>query len=112
MRRADVLTFFAGHCLRPSPGGLVGIEGEWVPVVAGGARVPLEVLRAAVEDLAPLPARAAITFEPGGQIELSTLPQPGAAAACAALSADLTVLRVGLEEHGIGLLGTGLHPDW
>lgn len=114
MRRADVFTFVAERCLQPGPGGLVGIEVEWFPVAAAAcdSRVPLEVLRSALDGLGPLPGRAAITFEPGGQIELSTLPKRGAAAACAELRSDLTVLRRRLDEQGIGLLATGLHPRW
>ncbi|HVE27190.1 MAG TPA: glutamate-cysteine ligase family protein [Sporichthya sp.] len=114
MRRADVFSFVAERCLQPGPGGLVGIEVEWFPIAAAAcdARVPLAVLRSALDGLAPLPGHAAITFEPGGQLELSTLPQRGAAAACAELRSDLTVLRRRLEEHGIGLFAAGLHPRW
>jgi len=114
MRPADALGFVAERCLAPTPGGLVGIELEWFPIDQQNPerRVPLEVLRGAVETVGPLPGGAAITFEPGGQIELSSPPQLGVAAACAALQADLTALRASLGIHGICLLGTGLHPSW
>jgi glutamate--cysteine ligase len=113
MRPADVCTLVAERCLAPTAGGLVGIEVEWFPVAAGNPaeRIPLDVLQEAMRGLGDLPGGAAITFEPGGQIELSSLPAAGAAAACAVLQNDLTVLRARLAERGISLLGVGLHPQ-
>jgi glutamate--cysteine ligase len=114
VQTADIFEIVAGRCLAPTVGGLVGVEVEWFPYRADGAggRLPIEAVRAMLDDPVPLPGGTPITFEPGGQIELSGLPQPGAAAACAVLKADVAALRTRLEAGGISLLGAGLHPSW
>jgi glutamate--cysteine ligase len=113
VRIADVVDFVAEHCFAPSAGGLVGVEAEWFPyrVEDPAQRVPIEAVQCALGP-APLPGGTPVTFEPGGQIELSGLPQPGAGAACAVLQADTAALRARLDTSGIALLGTGLHPQW
>jgi glutamate--cysteine ligase len=110
---ADVVEFVAERCLAPSAVGLVGVEAEWFPYWAEhpAQRAPIEAVQSALGPGA-LPGGTPVTFEPGGQVELSGPPQPGAAAACAVLQADLTALHARLVANGIGLLGTGLHPQW
>src|SRR4051812_28886429 len=78
---ADACTVIgdAGFGARP-PG--VGLELEWFVVAAGGRRVPAPArIRAALTADGPLPHASRITFEPGGQLEISTPPAadgPGA----------------------------------
>jgi glutamate--cysteine ligase len=113
VRTADIVDYVAEHCLAPSAAGLVGVEAEWFPywTEQPAQRVPIDTVRAAL-GLRPLPGRTPVTFEPGGQLELSGLPQASAATACAAVEADLVAVRDRLGGAGIALLGTGLHPQW
>jgi len=58
------------------------------------------------------PARAAgarVTFEPGGQLELSS-PADLPSAACQAVAEDLAHLRRHLSDYGITLAGMGRDP--
>jgi glutamate--cysteine ligase len=114
VRDADVFAFVADRCLPPTAGGLVGIEVEFFPVPTEdcACRLPWDVVRAAVADLGALPGGSVVSFEPGGQIELSSPPQQGSAAACIGLQSDLAVVRRCLGDRGISLVGTGLHPRW
>jgi glutamate--cysteine ligase len=58
----------------------------------------------------PLPAGSRLTYEPGGQVELSSRPQMTVASACDSLSADLAALSVAFSPLGIGLRQHGLAP--
>lgn len=66
--------------------------------------VPLDELRALVDDVAH------VSFEPGGQVELSPPPGASPAAALGRLEAGLAALYERLEPRGIGLLEAGLDP--
>ena len=89
----------------------VGIELEMLPMGLDGQRAPHEVVRAVVDALGPLASGTSVTFEPGGQVELSTPPADDVDAACALLEADLARLAAPLAERGIVLLGSGIDPS-
>ncbi|WP_253193972.1 glutamate-cysteine ligase family protein [Gordonia sp. i37] len=76
----------------------VGVEVEW-PVfgVATLERPTMDILTPLTTE--PLPADSRITIEPGGQIELSTLPHTSASAALAAVDTDATELRDRLRSY-------------
>ncbi len=97
----------AEQSFRPSFAGRVGVELEWLPVPLNGttARTPDVIARADA-----LPAGSALTLEPGGQVELSSLPFHDIDAACAALALDARALSAHLERAGLGLVGLGLAP--
>src|SRR5262245_40602239 len=82
----------------------VGIELEWFPLPR---RAP-DTLRAMVRGA--LPGGSSVTFEPGGQLELSGPRQPGIAAACSCMRADTAMVRGALAPYGIELEGIGLDP--
>ena len=84
-------------------------SGSSSPTTTSAARADHAAVRAALTDQ-PLPGGSALTWEPGGQIELSTPPLDGPGAACAALAADLDVVRDRLASTGHTLVGTGLDP--
>src|SRR5947207_872497 len=92
---ADASRIIAAAAQRSAadPGDLIGVELEWI-VIAGDdprARVPLS----AVDDelvTRSLPGRGRVTFEPGGQMELSSLPHRGLGAACSAAAVDAETL--------------------
>jgi len=112
---------------------LIGAELEVLPVFAdSGRRVPtlgpvgsfMAVLRPLASRLGwrerlsakgtpvfAIPGGSHITFEPGGQLELSLAPQRSASG----LLRDLEHLYAGLErasaEHGIELLAVGIDPE-
>ncbi len=66
-------------------------------------------LNAAIDGI-DLPHRSKITMEPGGQIELSSLPAADICAAVSAMTADDAALRGALGEAGLALLATGTDP--
>jgi glutamate--cysteine ligase len=98
-----------GVCFKTGPPELVGIETEWFVIDrnAPGGSVPLPRLRAVLAAAGPPPAGSRITYEPGGQLELSSPPRPGPAAACAALARDLLHVGERLAADGLHLEGRG-----
>src|SRR5579884_852028 len=57
-----------------------------------------------------LPAGSRLTFEPGGQVELSSPPADTVAAACDFLSTDLLALREAFSPVGVELVQAGMAP--
>lgn len=110
---SDVETFVREHCFAPAQHGQVGIELErhLVSSDRAGAGIDHHALHGAVADLDPLPGGSLVTFEPGGQLELSSPPRSGPSAACAVVSADLAVVDPVVEGFGIEFAAVGLHPD-
>jgi glutamate--cysteine ligase len=108
----DVYEHVSGVCFKTGPPGRVGAETEWLVVDPAdpAAHVPLGRLRVLMEAAGPLPAGTRVTYEPGGQLELSTLPFDGLAELHAALSADLARVRAHLASHGLALAGHGVDP--
>lgn len=83
----DVHAYVGRTCFKTGPPRLVGLEAEWHVVDRRclGDPVPLSRLRAAVDRSVPLPAGSTVSYEPGGQLELSTAPARGVSAACGRL---------------------------
>jgi len=98
--------------LRLGRPGTVGAELEQFVVDrrAPGARPPLERVERALAGL-DLPGRSAISTEPGGQVELSSVPCRGPAAAVDALSRDLAAVRDRLAGEDVLLVGLGADPE-
>jgi glutamate--cysteine ligase len=88
----------------------LGIEIEWQTVCADDPSlvVPFDELQSVASGIA-LPGGSRLTFEPGGQVELSSLPFEKFDA-CTAILADAQALTTGLAAAGIGLVGLGLLP--
>src|SRR5690606_41146111 len=112
LTESDVHHYIRGICFKNGPPGRVGIETEWLVTDPADPHrtVPLELLRALVDQAGPPPAGSAVTYEPGGQLELSSPPLPGPAAAHAALAADLAHVGKPLADAGLRLEGRGLDP--
>jgi glutamate--cysteine ligase len=108
----DVYEHVSGVCFKTGPPGQVGAETEWFVVdrQAPDRHVAIGRLRTAMEAAGPPPAGSRITYEPGGQLELSSLPQRGVAAAHAALAADIAHVGGHLAREGLVLAGRGVDP--
>ena len=114
----DVGRHVRERCLAPAGGPVdvdaterrVGVEVEFLvhPTGEPAGPLPFPVLRAAVDDAGPRASR--ITYEPGGQLEISAPPRAGAAEACAVAAADLAVLEAALAARGLTLTGLALDP--
>jgi glutamate--cysteine ligase len=98
------------QCFRPGDTGLVGLELEWHVYDRGDLRrvVPLPALMELADELGPLPNGSVITFEPGGQLELSAPPFAGVDTACDALAGDHDVVAAALAPLGFCLVATGV----
>jgi len=100
------------QCFRPGAAEQVGLEAEWHVFDRAdlGRVVPLEQLIEITAALAPLPGRSTITFEPGGQLELSAPPCAGVDGACLALAADHDVVAAALAPFGLALVAAVVDP--
>ena len=107
---ADAVDHLRAHSFAPSAPCRVGVELEWLTVADGDdeARVDPAVLRRALGPA--LPGGSAVTFEPGGQLELSSLPFLSVEEACAATGADLAFARAAAARAGVRLVGLGSDP--
>ena len=107
LSRLDVAAHVASQVFAPSAGGRVGIELEWVtvPIAATPAPAPDEV-RGALPD--PLPGGSRVTFEPGGQLELSGPVGDDLATALAAMHADVAAVQRALGLLDLEIVGTGI----
>jgi glutamate--cysteine ligase len=95
----------------PLPAGQVGIELEWLAVDARDpARpAPIAAVESVTRSLGSLPGGSILTFEPGGQVELSSPPLP-LACACSVTASDAAVLGQALAAAGVALVALGLEP--
>jgi glutamate--cysteine ligase len=89
----------------------LGVELEWLVMdpTDPAARVPLT----AVDDelvTRSLPAQSRVTFEPGGQLEVSSRPETSVGRVCAAAADDVEALTRRLRRRGIALVGLGIDP--
>jgi glutamate--cysteine ligase len=109
---ADVHAVAAERCFAPAAEPLIGVELEWLTFDRAdlSARVDPARLRRCTSDGAVFPHASALTFEPGGQLELSTPPSPTIDGACTAAAADLATATMAASEIGVELVGLGTDP--
>ncbi len=112
LRADDIERLVEESCFAPAENGLVGVEHEWLLFRTGepGALVDHPPLRQSALGAGPLPGGSTITFEPGGQLELSSPPRRGPQAACAVMADDLAVVRAAVGRHEVEMVGLGLDP--
>ena len=114
--RVEAEAYVASVCFKHGPPRLMGVELEWIVHHEDDPRRPLDAdrLRAALGPYAPrtlnkespqlpLPAGSPLTLEPGGQVEISALPQPTLTELFGAVTADLTFLSELLAAAGLVL---------
>ena len=80
-------------------GDRVGIELEWFTTPSDDPP-DLPTLERLLAPLEPLPRGSALTFEPGGQAELSSAAFETVASACDAIDADAALVRGALRDAG------------
>ncbi|MFF3323965.1 ergothioneine biosynthesis glutamate--cysteine ligase EgtA [Streptomyces sp. NPDC002889] len=99
-------------CFKNGPPRTVGAELEWLVQERGRPerRVAADRLAAAYAQVRALPLDSALTFEPGGQLELSSRPAATLMECIDSLAADLESVRTALAPAGLTLIGLGLDP--
>ncbi|MEZ0363671.1 ergothioneine biosynthesis glutamate--cysteine ligase EgtA [Mycobacterium sp. pUA109] len=102
----------ADSCLIDAPLGRVGLEVEahCYDLADPGRRPGWDELSAILNALPPLPGGSVVSVEPGGAVELSGPPLPGAVAAIEAMALDQAVLRSAFTAAGLGLVLLGADP--
>lgn len=131
LREEQATARIHGICLKTGPPGRVGVELEWLVRDASDPARPVPARRVASAAAAfrpgipddpdtalpsgsspgVLPSGALLTSEPGGQLELSSLPADSLAALVSATRADLAALRAAAAAEGLALAGIGLDPS-
>jgi len=109
--RDEVEAFIGGVCFKTGPPRHIGIESEWLvtDVRHPGRHVPPSHTKSVLSNTS-LPHNSSLTFEPGGQFELSTIRQPSLGEACQALREDLSTATRSLSGQGLALQGLGADP--
>ncbi|ETK31551.1 glutamate-cysteine ligase family protein [Microbispora sp. ATCC PTA-5024] len=99
---------YAHRCFRGDTADRLGVELEFLVFDVEAPERPVPIARIA-RALPALPGGSKITFEPGGQLELSA-PPAVLPVAVARLVADVEAVRTALEAAGLRLGATGLDP--
>ena len=112
VRSRDDVAAHVDAAVRYGAPGTIGAELELLCVdrAAPGVRPELDRVGALLSTVDPLPGGSLITTEPGGQVELSSAPAAGPAAAVDALQRDLAAVRLALDAGGIALAALGADP--
>lgn len=119
----DARSYVAGVCFKTGPPALTGVELEWTVHHADDPRRPLqrEIVAHALYPYSPptldplspalpLPAGNRLTVEPGGQVEISALPQPTLTALRRSVDRDIDHLRDLLARAGLRLGERAIDP--
>ncbi|GAA4840419.1 ergothioneine biosynthesis glutamate--cysteine ligase EgtA [Saccharopolyspora rosea] len=121
--RAEAEAYVASVCFKHGPPRLLGVELEWTVHHADDPRRALdaEVLVEALGPHAPpslvpdsphrpLPNGSVLTVEPGGQVEISSLPTTSMCSLFGVVDADAEYLRRRLRDAGLVLGDQGIDP--
>lgn len=119
--RVEAEAYVASVCFKHGPPKLHGVELEWTVHHEDDPRRPLDAthLAAALGSYAPrtlvpdspqlpLPSGSPLTVEPGGQVEISSLPQTSLAELFDVVTADHTFLAELLRDAGLVLGDRGV----
>lgn len=112
MTAEDVHEYINGICFKTGPPGKVGAETEWLVTDPARPTAPVTIdhLAKLLEACGPPPAGSRLTFEPGGQVELSSQALQGPGRVHQALTADLAHIGKALADAGLHLAETALDP--
>ncbi|MFE7123076.1 ergothioneine biosynthesis glutamate--cysteine ligase EgtA [Streptomyces sp. NPDC057617] len=108
----DAEELLRGICFKTGPPRTVGVELEWLvhDLHSPERPVPARRLSEAFDGLRTLRLRSALTFEPGGQLELSSAPAASLMECITSTAADLALVRAALRTAGLTLAGLGQDP--
>ena len=109
---ADIHDHVRRQCFTPAgPPGRVGVELELLTMRADDpSRRPDPADLFSVVDHLDVPGGGRLTVEPGGQVELSSVPHLGVAAAIEATTAGVEGLQRALDGAGVHTAALGLDP--
>ncbi|MFD3652760.1 ergothioneine biosynthesis glutamate--cysteine ligase EgtA [Streptomyces sp. NPDC058620] len=101
-----------GICFKTGPPRKVGVELEWLIHDREHPEVPVseDRLVAAADAVRAVPLSASLTFEPGGQLELSSVPADSLMECVDATAADLAAVRDTLGRADLAPVGLGVDP--
>ena len=104
--------YISDSCLADGPVGRVGleIEAHCYDPAQPQRRPSWDEITGVLESLPAMPGDSVVTVEPGGAVELSGPPAPGAAAAIESMVGDQAVLRKAFGAAGLGLVSLGADP--
>ncbi|WP_051442001.1 ergothioneine biosynthesis glutamate--cysteine ligase EgtA [Arthrobacter sp. H14] len=105
--------YVASVCFKTGPPGAVGVEIERIVLDASDSRRPVpvaEVRSVAAKVETDLPGGGVITFEPGGQLELSSACGDDLPSVIEATRADLAAIDGIFEEAGLQFSSVALDP--
>ncbi|MBB5937818.1 ergothioneine biosynthesis glutamate--cysteine ligase EgtA [Streptomyces zagrosensis] len=110
---AEVEALVHGICFKTGPPSKLGVELEWLVHDLHDPVRPVHPSRltTANEGLRALPLRSALTFEPGGQVELSSRPASSLTSCIQEMTEDLSAVRASLLSMGLTIAGHG-HDPW
>ncbi|MFF1956810.1 ergothioneine biosynthesis glutamate--cysteine ligase EgtA [Streptomyces sp. NPDC058220] len=108
----DAEDLLRGICFKTGPPRTVGVELEWLvhDLHSPERSVPARRLEEAFDGLRTLHLQSALTFEPGGQLELSSPPAASLMECITSTAADLDTVRPALRTSGLALAGLGQDP--
>jgi len=114
LSESEAEVYVASVCFKTGPPGAVGVEVEGLVHDVLDPRTPVAVERvkaamAASEDR--LPGGGVISFEPGGQLEVSSACAPSIPALMEATRADLAAVGTRLSDAGLCFGSVALDPD-
>ncbi|WP_427004517.1 ergothioneine biosynthesis glutamate--cysteine ligase EgtA [Pseudarthrobacter sp. H2] len=113
LSESDAEVYVASVCFKTGPPGAAGVEVERLVHDVSDPRFPVPVARvsdAMAASEGPLPGGGVITFEPGGQLEVSSACAPGLPALIAATRADLAAVEALLAGAGLCFGAVALDP--
>jgi len=111
----DAASHIRGICFKIGPPQRVGVELEWLVRDARDPALPVGPARvkaalAGLDSPGALPARGCLTIEPGGQLELSSLPAASVGDCVADAARDMAAVTEAVRAAGLRLCGHGLDP--
>ncbi|MEV6316615.1 ergothioneine biosynthesis glutamate--cysteine ligase EgtA [Streptomyces sp. NPDC051776] len=112
LTQAEAQAHVHGICFKTGPPQRVGVELEFFVRDLSDPSLPVDPDRhaAAVAGLNTLTLRSPLTFEPGGQLEVSPPPARSLTECIEGAATDLARVRAELRAHGLGLVGHGCEP--
>lgn len=108
---ADALSHVDENTFEVGPGGLVGVEAEWLIFDRASPGRPVDFVAVSATLLGlELPSAGSISFEPGGQLEISTAPVAGSGPAADAVIVGRKTIQDRLDRAGLVLAPIGIDP--